>query len=75
MRELAPQQLPDGTLSVKLTKWGYEYKHRGPRPKKPYPVDPAAVRAALNAFLPDGVPIRAVEDHDTHIMLILEENI
>ena len=75
MRELAPQQLPDGTLSVKLTKWGYEYKHRGPRPKKPYPVDPAAVRAVLNAFLPDGVTIRAVEDHDTHIMLILEENI
>lgn len=72
MRELAPQQLPDGTLSVKLTKWGWEYKHRGPRPKKPYPVDPAAVRAALNAILPDGVAIRAVEDHGTHIILTLE---
>lgn len=72
MRELAPQQLPDGTLSVKLTKWGWEYKHRGPRPKFPRPSNPAAVCAALNAILLDGVAIRAVEDHGTHIILILE---
>lgn len=72
MRELAPQQLPDGTLSVKLTKWGWEYKRRHPRPKQPYPSDPAAVRDALNTLLPDGVTIRTVEDHGTYITLILE---
>lgn len=74
MRELAPQQLPDGTLSVKLTRWGWEYKHRGPRPKQPYPINPAAVRVAINAILPDGVTIRAVEDHGTHLKIYLEEN-
>ena len=73
MREFNPTQNADGTLSVKLTKWGYEYKHRGPRPKKPSPVNPAAVRVALNAILPDGVTVTAVEDHGTHIILTLEE--
>ena len=75
MRELTPQQLPDGTLSVKLTKWGWEYKHRGPRPKQPYPSNPAAIRAALSGVLPDGVTIQAVEDHGTYLLIILEENL
>ena len=75
MRELMPQVSPDGTLSVRLTKWGWEYKHRGPRPEKPYPSNPAAVRAALSGVLPDGVTIRAVEDHGTYLLIILEENL
>ena len=73
MRELTPQQLPDGTLSVRLTKWGWEYKHRGPRPKQPQPSNPAAVRAALSGVLPDGVTIQAVEDHGTFIELMIVE--
>lgn len=75
MRELTPQQLPDGTLSVRLTKWGREYKHRGPRPKKPYPSNPAAVRAALSGVLLDGVTIQAVEDHGTHLKIYMEETL
>lgn len=73
MRELTPQQLPDGTLSVRLTKWGWEYKHRGPRPKQPQPSNPAAVRAALSGVLPDGVTIQAVEDHGKYLIILLEE--
>lgn len=75
MRELTPQILPDGTLSVRLTKWGWEYKHRGPRPKQPPPSNPAAVRAALSGVLPDGVTIRAVEDHGKYLIILLEEKL
>lgn len=73
MRELMPQVSPDGTLSVRLTKWGWEYKHRGPRPKQPQPSNPAAVRAALSGVLPDGVTIQAVEDHGKYLIILLEE--
>lgn len=75
MRELIPTENPDGTLSVRLTKWGWEYKHRGPRPKQPYPVNLAAVRAALSEVLPDGVLIQAVEDHGTYLTIFLEVNL
>ena len=31
-RELRPRLDSDGALTVCLMKWGWEYKHRGPRP-------------------------------------------
>ena len=71
-RELAPQELPDGTLSVRVAKWGWEYKHRGPRPAKPYPSDPAAVLTALAPFMPEGVTVQCVDDCGTYIRLFLE---
>lgn len=67
--------LGDGEFTARLYKYGWEYKHRGPRPEKPYPCDPAAVRDALNAVLPDGVKVKAVEDCGTHIILRMEEHI
>ena len=72
-RELQPQANPDGTATVTLALYGWEYKHRGPRPKTPPPIDPAAVQAALNAALPDGLSVIAVQDHGTKISIKIKE--
>lgn len=71
-RELQPQVSPDGTLFT-LAFYGWEYKHRGPRPKTPPLIDPAAVQAALNAALPDGLSVIAVQDHGTKITVKIKE--
>ena len=73
-RELRPQVCPDGTLFT-LALYGWEYKHRGPRPKTPPPIDPAAVQAALNAALPDGLSVIAVQDHHTKIIVKIKEEV
>lgn len=73
-RELQPQVSPDGTLFT-LAFYGWEYKHRGPRPKTPPPIDPAAVQAALNAALPDGLSVIAVQDHHTKIIVKIKEEV
>ena len=62
-----------GTATVTLALYGWEYKHRGPRPKTPPPIDPAAVQAALNAALPDGLSVIAVQDHGTKITVKIKE--
>ncbi len=74
-RELQPQANPDGTATVTLAFYGWEYKHRGPRPKTPPPIDPAAVQAALNAALPDGLSVIAVQDHHTKIIVKIKEEV
>ncbi len=74
VRELAPQPNADGTLTVRVAKWGWEYKHRGPRPANPVPINPAAVRDALAPVMPDGVTIQTVEDHGTYIIIKLESS-
>ena len=73
-RELRPQVSPDGTLFT-LALYGWEYKHRGPRPKTPPPIDPAAVQAALNAALLDGLSVIAVQDHGTKITVKIKEEV
>ncbi len=70
-RELQPQVSPDGTLFT-LAFYGWEYKHRGPRPKTPPPIDPAAVQAALNAALPDGLSVIAVQDYGKYLKIIVQ---
>ena len=72
MRELQPIMADDGTLAVTLALRGWEYKHKGPRPPVPPPVDVAAVHAALSAVMPDGVKIHTVENCGTEIKLIME---
>lgn len=71
MRELRPVVNADGSLSVKLAKWGYEYKHRGKKPTFPYPVDTAAIQAALNSALSDGYQVTAAENCKTYILCII----
>jgi len=73
-RELCVRRLYGGTISARLAKWGWEYKHRGPRPKSTPPINTAAVRAALSSVMPPGVTIRSVEDCGKYLRLILEES-
>ena len=73
-RELRPVMQPDGSITVKLPFWGWEYKHRGSRPSSPPSVDPEDIRTALNTLLPDDLTITAAEHLGTHIkiQIILE---
>lgn len=69
-RELRPTVTPNGTLLYCLAYWGWEYKHRGPR-KPPEYVNPSAIQTALNSALPDGYTVTAVEDHKTHVQILI----
>ena len=71
-KELRPQVNPDGSLTVSLAFYGWEYKHKGPRPKTPPHIDTVAVQAAFNAVLPDGLTVIAVQDHGKHIILTVQ---
>lgn len=72
MRELRPTMADDGTLSVTLALRGWEYKHHGPRPPVPPPVDVAAIKLALTRAMPDGVKIRTVENCGTYIKISMD---
>ena len=61
-RELGHITEYGGGFSIRLYKFGHEYKHRGPVPKKLPLIRPAAVQAALNDALPDGLSVTAVRD-------------
>lgn len=41
--------------------------------KRRPPIDPVAVQAALNAALPDGLSVIAVQDHGTKITVKIKE--
>lgn len=72
-RELQPQVNSEGSLTVNLALYGNEYKHRGPRPKTPPHIDPVAVQAALNAVLPDGLVVIAVQDYGKKTQITIKE--
>lgn len=69
LREIDPIFKADGTMIFLLAKWGWEYKHRGPRPKIPPPVDTAAIQAVLSAALPDGYTITNIHDDGKKIFV------
>lgn len=74
MRELSPQVRPDGSISLTLAKWGWNYKFRGKKPAKiPPSADTTAILAALNAALAPGYTISTITDEDKHITIILQE--
>lgn len=72
-RELRPQVNPDGSLTVSLALYGWEYKHQGPRPRSLPLVDTAAVQAALNFTLTDGLIVVAVHDHRQKLQITIKE--
>lgn len=71
-RELAPRRLSDGTLAVRIARYGYEYKHRGPKPPI-YPINTAAVHNALAPVMPEGVTIQNVVDCGRYITITFKE--
>lgn len=72
MRELRPTMEADGSLSVALALYGFEYKHRGPRPIVPSPVDVDAICDILSGAMPQGVKIKAAENCGTYILIKME---
>lgn len=72
-RELRPVPQSDGSFNVEVALYGFEYKHRGPRPKAPSTVDTDAVQQALNEMLPDDLHVTAVEPRQTSVLLTLHE--
>ena len=74
-RELQPRLLPDGSISVRLALYGWEYKHRGPRPKTPPELNLAAIQTVLSAALPDGIAVAALENYGIYILLKMEESL
>lgn len=61
----------NGDILVTLFKWGYEYKHRGPKPKTPPPADCEGIREIIANRFPD-VNI-TVEDHGPKIHIYIRE--
>lgn len=75
-REFMPVALPDGSMCLTLSKYGWHYKRRGKRlTKTPYPADTLAIQRVLNSSLPDSVLIRSVVDKGTAVEVIMEEKI
>lgn len=72
-RELRPIRHPDGSFIVEVSLYGFEYKHRGPRPKAPPTVDAEAIRHTLNEMLPDDLYVAAAEARHTCVLLTLHE--
>ena len=62
-RQLQVAELPDGTVLATLF---YRYKNRSPSP-----VDTEMVRLTLNALLPNGLYVFAVEDLKNHIQIYI----
>lgn len=75
MRELRPMMEADETMSISIALYGWEYKHRGPRPPAPPPVNVGSVCDALSGAMPQGVKIKAAENCGTYIKIILEGKI
>lgn len=62
----------DGGLLAIVSKWGYQYKHRGPKPKNPPPADCEGIRQILADHI-SGVKIVAVEDHGPQVWIYMME--
>lgn len=73
LRELRPRPLPDGAVELTISKRGFGYKSRAPRPSTPPRVDLRGVGELLGNHLPCGIAIRSVEDGGKNIIIILEE--
>lgn len=71
-RELQPQVNSEGSLAVSLALYGWEYKHKGPRPKIPPNIDTVAVQTVLNSALPDGLTVIAVQDYGKYLKIIVQ---
>lgn len=73
LRELRPHLLSDGAVELTISKRGFGYKSRAPRPSEPPPVDTRGVRSALTPHLSSDVTIRSVTDEGREVKIVLEE--
>ena len=71
-RELQPEEHEDGTVSVKLTVSGWEYKHRGKRPRMPPTLDIPVIQTAVDKHLSaHGFAVDRVENKTYFIVLYI----
>lgn len=62
----------NGGLLAIVHKWGYQYKHRGPKPKVPPLADCEGIKEALQNRIP-GVTVKSVDDHGPQVRIYIEE--
>lgn len=70
-RGLDIHTLPNGEIEAKLPKVGFEYKHRGSKPKTPPVVDLQYTAAVLSQALAPDFVLTAIEDVGTAIKLVI----
>lgn len=72
-RELQPKLLEDGSCVVKLSLYGWEYKHRGKRLQNPTEINTEEIRNALNKELPENLKVVSVEFNKTYLEVSIKE--
>lgn len=70
-RELKLHTLPNGDVEATLSKCGWEYKHRGSKPKTPPVVDLNYTAALLTQALAPDYRLVSIEDVGTAIKIII----
>lgn len=69
-RELRAKLLSDHTISVCLTVWGWEYKHRGSKPNPPPQLDFGGIKSAINEGISPRYMVNTVEYFDAHSITV-----
>lgn len=70
-KELCLTHNGDGSVSGRITLWGWEYKRRHPRPKVKPKIEPKEIKIALNELLAPDYYVSEVEDCDTFAKLTI----
>lgn len=72
-RELRPVSNADGSVTLTISKFGYGYKRRGPKPREPPVADLARICALFNIALNPGCHVRDIQDRGKTVNIVLEE--
>ena len=73
-RELSPQELPGGSILLRLYKWGWNYKFRGCKPSRiPPPADTVGISRYLRSHSHFPYSVVKVEDIGSYIEIIIQE--
>lgn len=71
-RELRIKSLSNGDVEATLSKYGFEYKHRGSKPKTPPPVDLEYTAAVITRAIAPDFSLISIEDIGTAIKIIVQ---
>lgn len=73
-RELRIKSLSNGDVEVTLSKYGFEYKHRGSKPKIPPSVDLEYTAAIITRAIAPGFSLISIEDIGRAIKIIVRRD-
>lgn len=74
VREVSIFQCANGTMEIFLARRGYEYKHRGPRPKNQPYIEVKELTAVFNRALAPKYTVLEIEVQDKYIIIRLKED-